>query len=473
MFTVVRRAMGYVVGMYQRAGRLTPDILAIMLVGLIFSAWITEQVGIHFIFGAFVFGVIIPREGTAQLFHEILERLEQVSVLLLLPIFFIITGLSVDVTKLEGRTFVELLAILAVAIVGKFVGARVAARAVGVPPRRSTALALLMNTRGLTELVLLSVGLRLGILDTALFSALVVMALVTTFMTSPLLRLVYPDRILARDIAEAEQAAAGVVPAWRVLVLVDDPASAAPLADIGAELAATESPSQVVLTMFPKQEAAGALELGAGMSFELAVMADLLGELEVLAARVRERGVDAVVLARFSPNPTADLLEQVNSLDANVLLLRSDSPVAAEGLLADVPVTVAIWEGETLRAGAPLSALARSGQSGDSALALAVRWSRGRNCDLSVVDDGRRRLGGLLDRLGKLGVPASSATEVSSGVAVLAIDGTAPPGADAVLRVRAHAEQDDSELVLLLDALPAQTRRDPATADDQGFSTSV
>src|SRR3954452_19679511 len=122
MFTVVRRAMGYVVGMYQRAGRLTPDVLAIMLIGLIFSAWVTEQVGIHFIFGAFVFGVIIPREGTAQLFHEILERLEQVSVLLLLPIFFIITGLAVDVTKFEGRTLVELLAILAVAIVGKFVG---------------------------------------------------------------------------------------------------------------------------------------------------------------------------------------------------------------------------------------------------------------------------------------------------------------------------------------------------------------
>ena len=85
MFTVVRRRCGYVVGMYQRAGRLTPDVLSIMLVGLILSAWVTDRIGIHFIFGAFVFGVVVPREGTAPLFHEILERLEQVSVLLLLP----------------------------------------------------------------------------------------------------------------------------------------------------------------------------------------------------------------------------------------------------------------------------------------------------------------------------------------------------------------------------------------------------
>ncbi len=402
------------------------------------------------------------------MFHEILERLEQVSVLLLLPIFFIVTGLSVDVTQLEGRTLIELLAILAVAIVGKFVGARVAARAVGVPPRRSTALALLLNTRGLTELVLLSVGLRLGVLDTALFSALVVMALVTTFMTTPLLRLVYPDRILAREIAEAEQAAAGEVPAYRILVLIEDVTAAAPMVEMAAELAATESPAQVVLTMFPSQET-DQLEVGAGMSFELAVMADLLDELEQLATRVRHRGVDAVVLSRFSADPAADLHEQAESLDVNVLLLPAGSPLASDAL-ADVPVTIATWEGGHVDDAAPLSVLARSGQSGDSALALAVRLSRGRGSELTVVDDGRRRLGALLDRLGKLGVPVSSADEAASGVVVLAADAAAPPAAQSVLRVRAHAEQDDSELVLLLDTLPSQVRREPAPAEDPATS---
>src|ERR1700710_1313668 len=108
MFTLVRRLLGYVVGMYRRAGRLTPDVLSILLVGLILSAWVTDRIGIHFIFGAFVFGVAVPRENSGALFQEILEKLEQVSVLLLLPIFFIVTGLTVDLTKLQGHTVIEL-----------------------------------------------------------------------------------------------------------------------------------------------------------------------------------------------------------------------------------------------------------------------------------------------------------------------------------------------------------------------------
>ena len=121
------------VPIYHRAGRLTPDVLAFLLVGLIFSAWVTDHIGIHFIFGAFVFGLVVPREGTEQLFSEILERLEQVSVLLLLPIFFIVSGLSVDLTKLTGNVLGEMFAVLAVAIGGKFIGAYFAGRAPGHP----------------------------------------------------------------------------------------------------------------------------------------------------------------------------------------------------------------------------------------------------------------------------------------------------------------------------------------------------
>jgi Kef-type K+ transport system membrane component KefB len=466
MFTVIRRGLSLVVRMYQRAGRLTPDVLAIMLVGLIFSAWITDRIGIHFIFGAFVFGVVVPREPSGMMFRQILERLEQVSLLLLLPIYFIVTGLSVDVSKFQGKTLVELLAILAVAISGKFIGARVAARAVGVPPRRATALALLMNTRGLTELVLLSVGQSLGVLDTSLFSALVIMAVITTFMTSPLLRVVYPDKVLAREIAEAEQAAAGVVPAYRVLVGIDEPATAGSMVDLASDLASTESPSQVVLTMFPRQET-DALEIGAGLSVDLAEMASALGELEVLAARVRGHGVEAVVLSRFSADPANDLLEQVESLGVDVLLIAADSPLATDRLTSRVPATLALWEGAGVPADGPITAFARQGQSGDSALALAVRWARGRNVALHVVDDGRRRLPALLERLRKVGVPAESSAAADAGVTVLSIDGQAPAGALATVRVRAHAEQDDSELVLLLDALPAQTRRESGVELDE------
>ncbi len=86
-----------------RAGRLTPDILAVILVGLLLSCYATEVTGLHAIFGAFVFGAVMPRAGGEALRHEILERLEQVSVLLLLPVFFVIAGFQVDLSTLDER----------------------------------------------------------------------------------------------------------------------------------------------------------------------------------------------------------------------------------------------------------------------------------------------------------------------------------------------------------------------------------
>ena len=151
-----------------------------------------------------------------------LERLEQVSVLLLLPVFFVIAGLQVDMRGVGADGLVELLLILVVAIGGKFLGALAAARLSQVPHRQAAALGVLMNTRGLTEIVILQVGLQLGVLDTRLFTLMVLMAIITTVMTEPLLRRVYPDRMVARDIAEAERAELGVADAYRVLVSVPE-----------------------------------------------------------------------------------------------------------------------------------------------------------------------------------------------------------------------------------------------------------
>ena len=180
-----------------------------------------------------------------------------------------------------------------------------AARAQKIPSRRSQALGLLLNTRGLTELVLLSVGLQLKVLDASLFTMLVVMAVVTTIMTAPLLKLVYPDRIVKREVEEAEQAALGIVNAYRVLVVIDDADVDAPLVSLAADLAASEQPSQVILTAFRPQTIAP-LEIGSGLSIELAEMAGVMGQLELLAEQIRARGVDCVVLSRFSVDPTAD-----------------------------------------------------------------------------------------------------------------------------------------------------------------------
>ncbi|MFD3945273.1 cation:proton antiporter [Streptomyces sp. NPDC058579] len=165
----------------------TPTTLACILAGLLLSAAATEWLGLHYIFGAFLFGVILPRADTERLRGEVHDRLGQVSGTLLLPVFFLVSGLQVDLSGLGVVRLGDMALILLVAVGGKFVGAYAAARLNRMPVCQSAALATLMNTRGLTELIVLNVGLQLGILGRELYSLIVVMALVTTAMAGPLL----------------------------------------------------------------------------------------------------------------------------------------------------------------------------------------------------------------------------------------------------------------------------------------------
>ncbi|MFB7511140.1 cation:proton antiporter domain-containing protein [Streptomyces broussonetiae] len=167
--------------------RLTPTVLACVLAGLLLSAAATEWVGLHYIFGAFLFGLILPRTGSEQLRAEVHDRLGQMNGTLLLPVFFLVAGLNVDLSKVGTAGLGALALILLVAVGGKFTGAFAAARLNGMPVRQSIALATLMNTRGLTELIVLNVGLQLGFLKQDLYSLMVVMAVVTTAMAGPLL----------------------------------------------------------------------------------------------------------------------------------------------------------------------------------------------------------------------------------------------------------------------------------------------
>ncbi|MFI6005763.1 cation:proton antiporter [Streptomyces sp. NPDC051366] len=167
--------------------RLTPTVFACIVAGLLLSAAATEWVGLHYIFGAFLFGVVLPRTSTEQLRSKVQERLGEMNGTLLLPVFFLVAGLKVDLSGLNMDGLGALALILLVAVGGKFIGAFVAARLNRMPVRQSAALATLMNTRGLTELIVLNVGLQLGFLDQGLYSLMVVMAVVTTAMAGPLL----------------------------------------------------------------------------------------------------------------------------------------------------------------------------------------------------------------------------------------------------------------------------------------------
>ena len=154
MFGLVRPLLRRLVDVYQRRDRLTPNVLAAVLVGLLLSSYTTAWMGLNLIFGAFLFGVVMPREEAATaLREEILDRLEQVSVLVLLPVFVVLSGFTVNLSQFGPSELVELCLILLVAVAGKFGGAFIGASLAGVRPRRAGVLATLMNTRGLTAIV--------------------------------------------------------------------------------------------------------------------------------------------------------------------------------------------------------------------------------------------------------------------------------------------------------------------------------
>lgn len=168
------------------AGKWRALLFPAILGGLLVSAWATAKIGLHPVFGAFAFGAVLPREEFQRHIPEIPAQAANVGYIFL-PIFFMTTGLSTDITGLNGRGVLELILVIAVACAGKVGGATAASRVSGLDGRSATRLGVLMNTRGLTELIILNVGLSLGVLDRPMFTMMVIMALATTLMTGPLL----------------------------------------------------------------------------------------------------------------------------------------------------------------------------------------------------------------------------------------------------------------------------------------------
>jgi Kef-type K+ transport system membrane component KefB len=169
--------------------KLNPTVVAISFSMLLLSAYVAEVIGIHALFGAFLAGVVMPQNIR---FKELLAaKIEDISVLLLLPIFFAFTGLRTQIGLLnEGHMWTTCGLVILIAVLGKFGGSALPARLMGQSWKDSFSIGALMNTRGLVELVVLNIGYDLGILSPEIFAILVLMALATTFMTGPLLDLI-------------------------------------------------------------------------------------------------------------------------------------------------------------------------------------------------------------------------------------------------------------------------------------------
>jgi Kef-type K+ transport system membrane component KefB len=173
----------------ERAGHLTQTMMAVVLVLLLGSALTTELIGIHAMFGAFALGTVIPSDS--KLAREMAEKLEDVLVVLLLPTFFALTGLRTRIGLVSGREAWLLCGlVVVVASIGKFGGSFIAARLTGMGWRDASALGVLMNTRGMAELIVLNIGLQIRVINPRVFAMLVIMSLVTTLATSPILHLI-------------------------------------------------------------------------------------------------------------------------------------------------------------------------------------------------------------------------------------------------------------------------------------------
>ncbi len=168
--------------------------IAVVVVGVLLSTLATEAAGIHAIFGAFLVGAIIPHDSRLAL--ELTNKLEDLVVVLFLPAFFAFTGMRTQIGLVHGAAQWLLCGvILATASIGKFGGTFVAARISGFDSRDAASLGILMNTRGLVELIVLNIGLDLRILSPTLFAMLVLMAIITTFATTPMLHLITRNAI--------------------------------------------------------------------------------------------------------------------------------------------------------------------------------------------------------------------------------------------------------------------------------------
>jgi Kef-type K+ transport system membrane component KefB len=313
---------------YDEAGHVPGGWVVAIFVGVLLSSFAAQRIGIAAIFGAFVMGLIMPRR--ADLTHDVTRRVEDFVVIVLLPLFFVVTGLRVQVGLLDRpELWLLTLVLLVVAVAGKWIGALAAARFTGFPPREAGAIAALMNTRGLTELIVLNIGLELGVVTPALFTALVLVALVTTFMTGPVLRLIDPGgRLTVRPEEELAAAATGApAPERAILVAPQDGRHLDALLELAEPLARSQPPRELVVArlLVPARIATGP----AADDHELTRATT---DLHRRRDRLRQRGLGVRAVAFTSSDPAGDLLRLAAEQPIDLILLDGRRPLLGEGV---------------------------------------------------------------------------------------------------------------------------------------------
>ncbi|HEV3229213.1 MAG TPA: cation:proton antiporter [Solirubrobacteraceae bacterium] len=322
---------------FEEAGRVPGAWITAIFAGVLLSAYTTQEIGIALIFGAFVMGVVMPRH--AGLTEDITRRVEDFVVTLLLPLFFAYTGLRTNVGLLGRSELVWItLALIGVAIAGKFGGALLAARVVKLGWRESAVLGTLMNTRGLTELIVLNLALEKGFMTQALFTSLVLMALVTTFMTGPLLRILDRDRTLSAPIDEELQAARREsladspvpIPGRSVLVAPQTDAALGQLVALAEPLARSIPPRELILARLIEPPRGAAVR--GGLQTERRALRAASVAVQSAREELRRRGIAARAVAFTSTDPGQDLVRLAQEESVDLILLDGRRPLLGRGV---------------------------------------------------------------------------------------------------------------------------------------------
>ncbi|MGO9956106.1 MAG: cation:proton antiporter [Solirubrobacteraceae bacterium] len=320
---------------YDELGRLPGTWLTIIFAGVLLSASVTDKIGVAVILGAFVMGLVMPRH--AGLSYEVTQRVEDFVLTLLLPLYFAYTGLRTNVALLgQGDLILITIGLIAIAVVGKFGGTVIAARTMNLPWRESTALGTLMNTRGLTELIVLNLALDAGVISPALFTALVVMALVTTFMTGPLMRLIDPHNSFGtppeEELAAATRLAVEHVeaPSRAILVAPQSDAALAPLLTLAAPLARSEPARELILVRLVPPPRGSTVR--GGLQTEAHQVQEASDQVQRARLELLDLGISSRAVALAAADPGRDLARMSRSDEVDLVLLDGRRPLLGDGV---------------------------------------------------------------------------------------------------------------------------------------------
>ncbi|MEL1241602.1 cation:proton antiporter [Flavobacterium flavipallidum] len=323
MLKIVRPFLKRVGDLNATRESLNKPVVAIFFLTLLFSAYASELIGIHALFGAFLAGAIMPENNKFR--NIFIEKVEDVSIIVLLPLFFVFTGLRTQIGLLNDSYLWKVTGlIIAVAVVGKFFGSALAAKFVGQSWKDSLAIGALMNTRGLMELVVLNIGYDLGVLSTEIFTMMVIMALVTTFMTGPALDFI---NFIFKEKARVVPLEIGNKSKYKILFSFSSPEKGKKMLKIANSLVKKQADSSIVAAMHCSLSSE--IHSFDVKDHERKMLAPIMKESQVLEQEV-------LSVFKVTNDIDADIIETANQGEYDLLLVGMGRSIFDETFLGRI-----------------------------------------------------------------------------------------------------------------------------------------